>query len=116
VTSQPTCTWTGASGADYLYFIYPRHPEINAGQDGNYIYAKKNSEGKWVPVYIGEGDLSKRATSDHHRMTCIDSKNATHVHLRINGRKEDRRAEERDLLARYTNAHVPSGCNVSKTG
>src|SRR6266403_1918357 len=70
----------GKSGAKYTYYVYARHPNINEGQDGNYIYAKKNRDGLWLPVYIGQGDLSKRATADHHRIRCIDLKLATHVH------------------------------------
>jgi hypothetical protein len=91
-------------------------PTFNEGQNGNYIYAKKNQAGYWVPVYMGEGDLSKRATPDHHRIRCIDSKGATHVHLHLNAKNEDRRAEEQDLLANYINALTPDGCNVSPTG
>ena len=36
--------------------------------------------------------------------------------MHINGREEDRLNEERDLLARYTNAYVPDGCNIKKGG
>lgn len=116
MANQETCTWVGKSSVKYTYYVYARHPSVNAGQDGNYIYAKKNQQGLWVPVYIGEGDLSKRATPDHHRINCIDSNGATHVHLHLNSRKEDRLAEEKDLLANYTNALTPSGCNVSPIG
>jgi len=116
MANQETCTWVGISGTKYTYYVYPRHPNINDGQDGNYIYAKKNGDGYWVPVYMGEGDLSRRATADHHRIGCIDSKGATHVHLRLNAKYEDRRAEEQDLLANYTNALTPYGCNVCPTG
>jgi hypothetical protein len=116
MANQETCAWSGKSGSKYTFYVYPRHPNINEGQDGNYIYAKKNGEGLWVPVYIGQGDLSKRATTDHHRVRCIDSKGATHVHLHLNPKMDDRLAEERDLLANYTNALAPDGCNVSPTG
>ncbi len=116
MANQETCTWVGRSGTKYTYYVYPRHPSINEGQDGNYIYAKKNCDGCWVPVYLGEGDLSKRATPDHHRIHCIDSHGATHVHLHLNAKKEDRRAEEKDLLANYTDALAPNGCNLSPTG
>lgn len=116
MADQETCNWIGKSGAKYTYYVYPRHPNINSGQDGNYVYAKKNSEGLWVPVYMGEGDLSERATPDRHRIRCIDSKGATHVHLHLNPRKEDRRAQEQDLLANYVNSLSPEGCNVSPTG
>jgi len=110
-----TCDWPGASGKTYRYFVYQRHPSINQGQDGNYVYAKLVNN-QWVPVYFGEGDLSSRATSDHHKTDCIDRKGATHVHLHLNARKEDRRAEERDLLANYPQAYAPTGCNVKEGG
>ena len=116
MANQETCVWVGKSGARYTYYVYPRHPSINAGQDGDYIYAKKNAQGLWVPIYIGQGDLSKRATLDHHRIDCIDAKGATHVHMRLNAKKDDRLAEEQDLLANYKNALTPGGCNVSVTG
>jgi hypothetical protein len=116
LADHETCTWTGASGQNYTYYIHPRHPNINAGQMGNYIYAKKNAAGRWVPVYIGQGDLSVRSTRDHHRIECIDKKGATNIHMHLNSRETDRLAEERDLLGRYTNAYAPEGCNVKKGG
>jgi hypothetical protein len=116
VADHETCTWTGASGKNYTYYIWPRHPNIDAGQMGNYIYAKKNSEGRWVPVYIGQGDLSVRSTKDHHRTECIDKKGATHIHMHLNSREPDRLSEERDLLERYTNAYAPNGCNARTGG
>lgn len=109
--TDQTCDWVGASGKKYTYYIWPRHPKIDANQDGNYIYSKLNSDGKWVPVYIGQGDLSVRTTDDHHKTDCIDKKGATHIHMHKNAKKEDRLAEESDLLARYTNAKTPNGCN-----
>jgi hypothetical protein len=114
-TERTTCDWPGASGTKYKYWVYERHPKINEGQDGNYIYAKIENN-TWQPVYIGEGDLSKRATSDHHRTACIDKKQATHVHVHTNGTKESRRAEERDLLANFPQAYAPTGCNVKEGG
>ena len=93
-----TCVWQGVSGVKYTYYVYPRHPSINAGQDGNYIYAKIENN-SWVPVYFGQGELSVRATGNHHQIECIDSKRATHVHLHVNKAEADRLAEERDLLA-----------------
>lgn len=115
MASEGTCTWTGASGKQYTYHVYPRGTNITEGQDGNYIYAKLSDDG-WLPIYFGEGDLCSRAGDDHHKTKCIDSKSATHVHMRLNSTKEARRAEEKDLLANYTNALTPTGCNVSPTG
>jgi hypothetical protein len=114
--ADQTCTWTGTSGTAYTYYVYPRGTAVNPGIDGNYVYTKLNSQNQWVPVYFGEGDLSQRAGSNHHQKQCIDSKGATHVHMHRNGDEDVRRAEEKDLLARYTNALVPHGCNISPTG
>lgn len=110
-----TCTWTGTSGTDYIYHVHPRGTSVTVGQDGNYVYAKI-VDGKWTPIYFGEGDLSNRAGKNHHRSSCIDSKGATHVHMHLNSDEKKRKAEETDLLARYKNALVPHGCNISPTG
>jgi hypothetical protein len=117
--ADQTCTWTGASGTKYTFYVYPRGTTVTP-MDGNYVYAKLNNQNQWVPVYFGEGDLSQRAGSDsssHHRKRCIDSKGATHVHMHGNGDKDSRRTEEMDLLAYYTNAlEANGGCNISTTG
>jgi hypothetical protein len=39
MANEPEVTWTGASGKQYKYWAYPRHPNVNK-VDGNYIYAK----------------------------------------------------------------------------
>ena len=49
MSSSETCIWTGATGSKYTYYVYERHPSFNAGQDGNYVYAKKNGEGNGSP-------------------------------------------------------------------
>src|SRR5271154_6146866 len=92
----PTCGWLGASGQSYTYHIYSNPPHFNADQDGNYIYAKKNQEGKWVPIYIGQGCLSDRCCESHHRAGCIQSKGATHVHAHLQASEATRKAEEKD--------------------
>ena len=115
MSSRDTCVWHGASGTSYTYYVYTRHPSIADGTLGNYIYAKVVN-GYWVPIYIGQGDLSNRATRDHHRIQCIDSKGATHVLMHTSSREADRLAEERDLLANYPQAYVPQGCNVKPGG
>jgi len=112
----PKCTWVGESGAKYIYFIHSLPITFDPGQNGNYIYSKKNDEGKWVPIYFGEGDLSGRVCEDHHQWACIMKKGATHVHEHLNPREEDRTAEEADLLANYTYAYKPNGCNEREGG
>jgi hypothetical protein len=112
----PTCNWVGASGTSYTYYIYALPASFGPDQPGNYIYAKLNSEGKWVPVYIGEGDLADRSGSGHHKAECIKRKGATHFHCHKNASEENRKKEEADLLLRYTNAYEPDGCNEKVGG
>ena len=114
--AHDTCIWTGASGEKYTFYIWPRHPGVKSGQDGNYIYAKKDAQGRWAPIYIGQGDLSVRLTTNHHRHDCIEKKGATAVHLHTNAKEADRLSEERDLLKNYPQAYAPTGCNVKEGG
>lgn len=107
--------WTGVSGKTYAYFIYPNLPNFKANQDGNYIFAKF-VDNAWTPIYIGEGCLSDRCSDQHHQADCVESKGATHVHVHLNAVEDDRTAEEKDLLAAFPQAYVPTGCNVKIGG
>jgi hypothetical protein len=109
--ADQTCTWTGASGKKYIYNVHRRHPEVTPNEAGNFIYAKVNKQKGWVPVYIGQGDLTQRAAMDRHGSACVDAKEATHVHLHVNFKKEDRLAEVKDLLDNFPQAYLPDGCN-----
>jgi hypothetical protein len=110
-----TCTWTGASGKKYVYDIHPRHPKLTPNEPGNYIYARRDEHRRWVPIYIGEGNLTQRAAIEARHVACIDAKGATHVHLHVNYDRDDRSAEVEDLLDNFPQAYSPDGCN-EKTG
>lgn len=101
--------WTGKSGADYLYHAYPI-PCAVPRRFGGFIYAKRNDEGLWVPLYVGQGDLSV-CCKDPEVLACLQAKGATHIHMRINRVESDRVEEVEDLLARYSNAFEPQGCH-----
>jgi hypothetical protein len=109
------CNWTGASGASYKFYIWELPVNFNEGQNGNYIYSKRNAAGRWVPIYIGQGDLKDRS-ENHHKSSCISSKGATHIHVHLNSTENDRLTEEQDLLAFYKNAYTPLGCNEKEWG
>ena len=111
-----TCKWIGASGAEYVHYVYALPATFDPSQDGNYVYAKTNAEGLWVPIYIGEGDLATRASASHHQAACIKRKVATHFHCHLNPDERARRHEEVDLLGRYSNAYQPGGCNEKAWG
>ena len=116
MSERPTCVWIGESNTKYTYEIWELPVSFKPDQYGNYIYSKKNTEGKWVPIYIGEGDLAVRVSENHHQATCIKSKGATHVHVHLNSDEKAGKAEESDLLARHTNAYKPNGCNEKSGG
>ena len=111
----PTVNWTGWSGRVYQYYVYPLPVNLNPNQEGNYIFAKQDSMGRWVPIYIGQGNLSERA-NNHHQAACIRNKSATHFHCHLNASENDRIAEEAALLKRYTQAYQPVGCNERPGG
>jgi hypothetical protein len=111
---EGTCVWAGASGAQYTYYIFAIPPNFDPNQNGNYIYAKKINN-LWHPVYIGQGDLRDR-TENHHKANCIALKGASHVHAKLTATESARANEESDLLASYTNAYAPNGCNQRQGG
>jgi hypothetical protein len=101
VNSTPTIKWPGKSGKTYQYWIYPLPPNFSS-EPGNYIFAKQTSPGKWTPVYIGQTDDLSERFDDHHKMPCIKSHGATHIHAHKNTNGETtRKAEEADLIARW---------------
>lgn len=116
MSERKTCNWNGASGTSYKYYVYELPHSFNDDQNGNYIYTKINNNNKWVPIYIGQGDLGDRVGPSHHKADCISSKGATHVHVHLNSTEKNRLSEESDLLANYTNAYAPSGCNEKSGG
>src|SRR5262249_17680990 len=66
----------------------------------------------WQAIYIGQGDISVRCTKSPHQIECINSKGATHVHLKITrGDENTRKYQQRDLLATQPEAYAPTGCN-----
>jgi hypothetical protein len=91
------CTWTGASGASYKYYVLPRGAKLAPNQMGNYIYTKKDPEGRWTPIRIGQGDLARSVEPE-----TLDSVGATHVHMHLTFTDQARLAEEHDLLAKHS--------------
>lgn len=101
--------WSGVSGT-YIYYVYRLPHSFPEGQEGNYIITKVVN-GAWQPIYIGQGDLGKRITENHHQWDCIVDKEATHVHVHLGENESDRKAEEGDLLNNFPQAYQPDGCN-----
>ncbi len=116
VADHTSCTWTGASGREYIYEVYARHPKLTQNEPCNYIYTKLDEHRRWIPIFIGHGDLPQRAEADPKSLECIDAKGATHVHVHVNAGREDRLAEEKDLRENFPQAYSRDGCNEKKGG
>ena len=98
------CIWTGKSGTKYTYTVYEIMSTTWNNASGNYIFSKKNADGYWVALYIGECDSFKeRLTPSHHKWDCaVRREGATHIHARTNeAGVVARRREESDLLGSY---------------
>ena len=106
----PTYDWKGYSGKIYTYFTYILPADFDPNQPGNYIFSRQNTQGTWLPIYIGQWDLNDRVNF-HHQIECIRQKGATHFHCHKNSIENDRLEEESDLLANHSQAYKPTGCN-----
>jgi hypothetical protein len=89
----------GESGAKYPYYVYERDLRVPK---------------LWVPLFVGQGDLSLLVSADRDLAARIEAKGATHVHLRVNSEALDREGEVADILKRYQNAFEPERCNVKE--
>lgn len=97
-----TCKWTGASGTEYIYGIYPIKGTTWNDIPGNYIFARESKPHNWEAIYIGQTTSFKDRIPDHDELPHIQRNKGTHVHIRIHYDSEARLAEEKDLLANHT--------------
>lgn len=102
MADAPTILWHGKSGKKYKYWVYQIDTTFNDKEGANYIFAKETPPGNYRPIYIGQtGDLSERF-DNHHKMPCIKTNKATHIHVHLNSNEQSRLTEENDLLQRWT--------------
>jgi len=106
-TTATTHQWVGKSGETYKYHVYELRFSFAANQPGNYIFAKLNALGQWVPQYIGQTKDLKDRLNDHEKEACAKSNGATHIHAHLNRTEAARLAEEKDLIEKH-NPH----CNT----
>lgn len=111
MSDRPVCSWMGASGKRYTYYVWARPPNIAPYQYGNYIYARLDLNGIWVPVFIGHGNLFLKTAEPHEKTDCINDKEATNVHIHLNTHKYRRMVEQFDIVTYNPKAYAPIGCN-----
>jgi excinuclease UvrABC nuclease subunit len=96
-----TIQWPGISGKSYKYWIHPLGTSFK-DEPGNYIFAKKNASGKWVPVYIGQTKSLRDRLSNHNEEPCAKKHGATHIHTHTSGAEDERLVEESDLVKKWS--------------
>lgn len=112
--ATPELYWTGASGTKYRYWSKELPYSCKPDQDGNYIFTKIVND-KWIPIYIGQGDINDRVNDETYYNYSI-GKGATHVHVHTNSTEADRLDKEQDLLEGHPSAYKPAGCNKKMGG
>lgn len=113
--TSETFEWIGGGGERYTYYVHSLPTDFDPGKQGNYIFAKKSDDGsKWIPIYIGQGDLSVQTSNYHPQLDCIKGMGATHVHVHPNEGEWVRILEENDLLESYLKVFEPHGCNFKE--
>ena len=102
--SEGTITWRGKSGAAFRYNIYPIGTSWR-DTPGNYIFARRNENGRYTALYIGEtGSLKVRLSpiTSHEKWDCAVQNGVTHIHAHTSSSDADtRRKEEKDLIDNY---------------
>jgi hypothetical protein len=97
----PIWFWTGISGTEYRFAIYPLGTSFNE-LPGNYIFAKQAPNGSWETCYIGQAENMKERLSNHEKQACAIRHGATHIHAHVNFIGEQARCiEEKDLILRH---------------
>jgi len=104
-----TYNWAGKSGKTYGYYVYPLDTHFKE-EPGNYIFAKRDASGQWIPQYIGQTKNLNQRLGDHEKEACAKRNGATHIHAHLNPTEATRLAEEKDLIER----HNPP-CNTQHT-
>jgi predicted GIY-YIG superfamily endonuclease len=96
-----TCNWPGVSGKSYAYEVHPFGTSLKA-EAGNYIYAKLNTQGQWVPLYIGETEDLNDRVATHEKRECVRKNGVTHIHAHLtSGAKSVRLDEETNIRNNY---------------
>ena len=96
-----TCNWPGTSGKTYAYEVFPIGHSLKA-EAGNYIYAKLNTQGLWVPLYIGETEDLDSRVATHEKRECVKRNGGTHIHAHLTpGDRSIRLNEETDIRNKF---------------
>ena len=94
-TAQQTVNWGG-----HTFTVYLPSTSWNDAS-GVYIFAGKNSSGRWVAYYVGQAKSFKDRLTNHERWAEAKRLGATHIHAKSVARQADRGSIESQLIATY---------------
>ena len=90
----------GASRRQYQFEIQPLW-DPQPAVPGCYIFTRRETNGRYTLIYIGEtGNLSERLI-DHHKWPCITHYKATNLCVHFTESKLGAASIEKDLLENY---------------
>jgi hypothetical protein len=108
---SPFIMWPGQSGKDYQYEIYPIDTAFRP-LPGNYIYARQDETGNWIPLYVAQTRDMHQRLEGHEKLQDSVEAGATHIHIHYTqAGQASRCSEEHDLVERWApqcNAHLES--------
>jgi hypothetical protein len=99
MSSQGKMKWQGQFGS-YEYEVYPIDQEFK-DVPGNYIFAKQDAFGRWVPQYMGQTQSLADRLRHHEKEVCAKRNGATHIHAHANRNESSRLIEEKDLVSKW---------------
>ena len=103
-TSNPASgliKWPGDSGKEYSYTICPIDTPFQA-LPGNFIYAKRAEDGRWLPIYIAQARNLHQRLEGNFRVEDAKAHGATHIHAHYDAAGHTTRcSEETDLVVRW---------------
>lgn len=97
----PFITWPGQSGQEYPYQIYSIDTTFRP-LPGNYIYARQDENGNWIPVYVAQTRDMHQRLEGHEKLQEAREAGATHIHVHFSQTGQAARcSEEHDLIERW---------------
>lgn len=89
------CNWS-----NYEFDIHQHSANWN-DVAGIYIFAGRNLQNQWVPLYIGQASSLRNRLPNHERWMDAVRKGATHVHAKAVHAQQDRDNLEGLLIRTY---------------
>ena len=93
--------WPGQSGQQYPFEVFPLDAAFRP-LPANFVYARQDEAGSWVPIYIAQTRDMHQRLEGHVSVADAVRNGATHVHVHYcTAGQAARCTEEHDLILRW---------------